>query len=323
MSDHAELAPLEIPGPLRAPTLVVGSLLCIALGAIAFLVCLFLDPMRAWGAVLVGLMVPLMISAGATCFIAMHSIGGARWTVPLQRLMEGLGSGFLPSMAGVLLLVAFGHGLYDWGSTDARGSLFHIHDGQKSHWMTTMRVLLTSLASLGAWSLLRLRLNRLSQASSGHSENIKSHARWSVAFLIIFSLSFTLLMWDLLLGLQARFISTTWGFYCFVSALQIFLAVLSLVVAWLAKGPLHAVIRPHLVRDLGTWTVAWSCIWAYIAYTQYIIIYFANTNEESYFYLMRLQHGYQYGIILESVLRFPVPFLVLLSQRMRGNLARL
>jgi len=78
-------------------------------------------------------------------------------------------------------------------------------------------------------------------------------------------------------------------------------------------------LRPHLLKDLGTWHVAWSCIWAYLAYTQYIIIYFANTNDESWFYLMRLQHGYQYGIVLEILLRFPLPFAILLSQRQRTN----
>jgi hypothetical protein len=320
VSDHAAIERLELPGPLRAPTLTVACAALVAVGVIGFLVAYFCyGELRAWSALLQGLMVPLTISAGATAFLAMNSIGGARWTIPIQRLIEGLGEGFPIVMLGVLVLVLCGSSIYGWSTAASREALFHVHGGEKSAWMTMPRVLITSVISIALWMGLRSRMIAASVGAGAHGERRAAHVRWSCIYLVVSGLSFTLLMWDLLLGLQARFISSTWGFYTFVSSLQTFLALLCIVVAWLARGPLKEAIRPHLLKDLGTWTVAWSCIWGYIAYTQYIIIYFANTNEESYFYLMRLQHGYQYGIFLESILRFAAPFLLLLSQSQRGR----
>jgi hypothetical protein len=324
VSDHPDyLESLENPGALYAPRLKAVAAMLVLLGMLMFGILLCFDhsqPSRVWGAVLEGLMIPTWISAGALCFIAMNSIGGARWVVPLRRVMEGLSGGFLLTLGAFVLLWWGGFDtIYAWASSASRHDLFHIHEGSKSMWMTKERVLYTSVFAIGAWILLQRRLVGLSLRQDHRLDVIAAHRRWSIVFLLIFGFTFTLFMWDTLLGLQVRFISTTWGFYCMVSALQMFLAVLCVVVTWLARGPLKHVVKPHLLHDLGTWTVAWSCIWAYIAYTQYIIIYFANTNEESYFYLMRLQHHYGQSLFLETLLRFPVPFLVLLSQRMRAN----
>jgi len=324
VSDHPEhLESIENPGGLYAPRLTLAAYLMVLVGVLAFLAELLFDrghPGRVWGAVLQGLMVPTFISAGAMIFITINSIGAARWVVPLRRVMEGLSFGFLLTFVALVLLGLFGFSsIYQWADEGTRQTLFHIHNGSKTAWMTTTRVLSTSIIFVVAWILLQRKLVGLSISQDQRQDIIASHKKWSVIFMIVFGFTFTIFNWDLLLGLQARFISTTWGFYCLVSSLQSFLAVLTIVVVWLSHGPLKKVIRPHLLHDLGTWTVAWSCIWAYIAYTQYIIIYFANTNEESYFYLMRMQHHYGQGLFLESLLRFPVPFLVLMSQNLRTN----
>lgn len=328
MSDHPPLERIENPGPLRAPRLVAASAGLVVLGAIAFAASLLLysqEPSRAWGALLMGLMIPTWITAGGLFFIAVHSIGGAYWVVPLRRLMEGLTAGVWVTLIGFLAIALFGmpH-LYEWAAAgDARHSLFHAHDGQKASWMTPTRVLATGLLAIAVWIFLRSQLVRLSLRQDQRIAMGRSHARWSVATLILFAFTFTLFVWDMLLSLQAHFISTTWGLYCLVGAIQTFLAVLCIVMWWLSRGPLREVIRPHLARDLGTWMVAWACIWAYIAYTQYVIIYFANTNEEAYFYRMRTQHGYGACYVIEVLLRFPVPFLALLSQRVRGDIRAL
>ena len=77
--------------------------------------------------------------------------------------------------------------------------------------------------------------------------------------------------------------------------------------------------RPHLLKDLGTWLVAWSCIVAYISYIQYTIIGFANIDEETFWYLMRMQHGYGTQAVVEAVLRCGVPFVLLMSQSLRAK----
>jgi hypothetical protein len=142
--------------------------------------------------------------------------------------------------------------------------------------------------------------------------------RISTIFLLVFALTFTLFSWDMLLALNSHWVSTMWGIYCFTSAVQTFIAVLILIVIWLRKGPLEQVVREHTLRDLGTWSVAWSCFCAYIGFAQYLVIYYANMDDETIFFLKRFQHGYGESYLLEVALRFLVPFFALMSQRMRG-----
>jgi hypothetical protein len=315
---------LDNPGPLRAPRLTAVSAVLVVIGLIGLGVTYAIEPGRAWGALLQGALIPTWISLGALFFIAINSIGGAHWTVPIRRVMEGLSAGVWLTLVGFALLVVGLPYLYEWANDAAhRQELFHAHDNEKNAWMTPNRVMATSALIVAAWIFFRSNLVRLSLRQDERLDTTASHQRWSIVFLLVFALSFTLFVWDWVLSLQVHFASTAWGLYCFVGSLQTFLAVLCIVAWWLQRGPLKDVIRPHIAKDLGTWMVAWSCIWAYIAYVHYVIIYFANMNEESYFYLMRMQHGYGCCYVLEVVLRFPLPFLLLLSQRVRNDLRAL
>ncbi|MBA2480882.1 MAG: hypothetical protein H0V44_09480 [Planctomycetes bacterium] len=319
---HPHLERLDNPGPLHAPRATMWSLLFIAAGLISFLAMLGFSerPERPWAALLQGLMIPTWISLGAMFFIAVHSLGNAHWTVPIRRVMEGLAGGIPLGFAGFIVLALCGLPyLYEWASAGDRSHLFHAHDGQKSEWMTSSRFIATTGVIFAIWWWFQFTFRRLSILQDGRADISVRHVRWSVVFLLVFALTFTLFVWDLLLSLQLHFVSAMWGIYCIVGAVQMFLAVLALSLVVLGRGPLKDVVRPHILHDLGTWTVAWACIWAYIAYAQYVIVYYANMNEESYFYLMRTQHGYGAYYAIESVLRFPIPFLALLSFRWRTD----
>ena len=84
---------------------------------IAFFAVLLLypSPARAWGALLQGMLIPTWISAGALFFIAVNSIGGAHWTVPIRRVMEGLSGGFILTLLAFVALLPFYGELQDSG----------------------------------------------------------------------------------------------------------------------------------------------------------------------------------------------------------------
>ncbi|MBA3708870.1 MAG: hypothetical protein H0W83_08645 [Planctomycetes bacterium] len=321
-SQQPHLERLDNPGPLHAPRTTLWSFVLVAAGAATFVAMLVLcqRPERPWAALLQAMMIPTWISLGALFFLSIHALGNAHWTVPIRRVIEGLTGGIPLGFAAFILLALFGMPeLYEWANAGDRAHLFHAHDDSKREWMTTGRCIATTGVIFAIWWWFQFTFRRLSILQDGRIDVTARQVRWSAVFLLVFALTFTLFVWDLLLSLQVHFVSAMWGIYCIVGAVQMFLAVLSLTLVWLAKGPLKDVVRPHILHDLGTWTVAWSCIWAYIAYAQYVIVYYANMNEESYFYLMRTQHGYGTVYAVETFLRFPVPFLALLSQRVRTD----
>jgi hypothetical protein len=277
------------------------------------------DAPRAWSAVLAGLSLPLFLAVGMLFFTSAHSLCGARWTVPFQRVMEGVGAGLPLALIAFLALGAVGLPyVYEWADGNpARSGLFRDPHGTKALWMSDLRYLITGAAILSVLVVLARGLAARSNAVDDAAR--ARHVRWSTATLVLLVPLFTLLSWDLLLSLHVQFTSAVFGGYCLVTSIHAFLGALALTVVWLARRGLATVARPHLRKDIGTWLVAFSCIVAYISYVQYVIIAFANIDEESHWYLMRVQHGYGAQAAVEVVLRCIVPFVLLMSQSLRAK----
>jgi len=311
------------PGPLRAPKLRAVAWGLLAIGAITFAVLILGNEKskeRAWSSFLQGMLIPTFIGIAAVFYIAVHSVTNARWLLPLRRLMEGLSSGLLITLVAFLSLAFFGaEYLYDWINLSGtkHQNLFHVH-GTKSELMTFNRWFLTNVVIILAWLWFRYRLVKFSVDQDTTGADIRGrHRRIAIGFLPVFAIGITLFVWDLLLSLHVNWFSTMWGVYCFTSAVQTFLCVTILFMVWLRRGPMREVIQEHTVHDIGTWMVGWSCFCAYIGFSQYMLIWYANLDEETFFYVIRNQHGYGLAYAIEALIRWPLVFLGLMSQSVR------
>ncbi len=317
--------------PLAGTRLRAACLALVVIGIATFGFTLWKNPQHAWAALLQGMMVPTFIAIGGMFFIAAHSAAGSTWTTPLRRVMEGLTAGIpLTLIAFIAIAAAGGAYLYEWvhlaGDKQAHHGLFHAHNTQglnKSEWMTPGRWIATTVAIIGIWWLFRTMFVKLSLAQDAGADIKARHVRLSIAWLMIMAFTFTMFCWDMILALHVNFVSAMWGVYCFTSAVQTFVAVLILVVLWLRQGPMAGAVRSHTLHDLGTWSLVWGAFCAYIAFAQYLVVYYANLDEETFFFLMRMQHGYGVAYFAEFVLRFLVPFTFLMSQSMRARPAAL
>jgi hypothetical protein len=237
--------------------------------------------------------------------------------------MEGLTTG-LPLTALAFLAIALfgGYHLYPWlvhePSSEAHQYLFHIKEGSKADYMTWMRFTIMNGLIIAAWFFLRDKLvaGSVRQDIEG-GDGVKRQTPWAIAWLIVLGLGSTFFVWDLLLSLHVNWFSTMWGVYAFSSMVQIFFAVTLLLIVWLRKGPLKEVIPKHILHDLSTWSLGWSCFCIYILFSQYMLIYYANMDEGTYFFVSRTQNGYGLQLWIEAILRWPIPFLVLMSQSRR------
>lgn len=320
-----EHSPPETLAPvLSAPRLKAAAAVLFVAGISTFIAMLWIDTQHAWAALLQGMMIPTYIAIGALFFIAAHAAAGSVWTVPLRRIMEGLSVGFPLTLLAFLVIAFCGGGayLYEWINLVDKDhhNLFHAHNTQginKSEWMTPMRWFTTTSIILVLWIGLRQLFVRFSLQQDAGADVIAKHTRLSIAWLIIMAVTFTWFCWDMLLALHVNFVSAMWGVYCFTAAVQTFLAVMILIVLWMRKGPLANSIREHTLHDLGSWTLVWSAFCMYIGFAQYLVVYYANLDEETYFFLIRMQHGYGVAHVAEVFLRFVIPFTVLMSQSMR------
>jgi hypothetical protein len=325
VSDHAHhIDRLEIPGTFTAPRLKAVATVLTCVGVVTFIALLLTgQPQRAWSGVLQGMLIPTFISLGAMFHLAVHSAANAKWNVPVRRLIEGLTSGFFITFLAFIAIAIFGGSyLYEWINLtgDQHHKLFHVHDemGTKEQFMNKPRWIIANGVIILLWLYFRDRMLRLSLDQDLHKQDIRAkHLRYSIPFLMFFALSLTFFVWDMLLSLHVNWFSTMWGVYCFASAVQTFLCVLVLLVVWLRNGPMKQHLQEHTVHDIGTWMVAWSCFCAYIGFSQYMLQWYANLDEETYFYVIRTQHGYGTAYVIEALIRWPLCFLGLMSQSVR------
>lgn len=310
---------LETPPALHpTPWRPVAAALA-ALGALAFAALWAVEEPRAWSGLLVGLTAVAWLGIGALCFVALHVLGGARWTVPLQGLFLGLGAGWPLAFAGFALIALLGiPALYDWSlANPGRGALFRDPAGGKAWWMQDARWAASVLACLAALWLLWRQLARHAELrdEAGRGPLLR---RATLALVLAVPLA-TWLAWDTLLSLHVQWVSALWGLHCLAAALHAFLGAAALAAAWLGRHALAPALPPHLRHDLGTWLMAWGAVVAYLAAAQWTIIGFANIDEEAFWYLMRQQHGYAALAWTELALRCALPFAILLPRAWRAS----
>jgi hypothetical protein len=145
--------------------------------------------------------------------------------------------------------------------------------------------------------------------------------RVSAPFMVVFAFTVTFASIDWLMSLQPKWFSTMFGVYIFAGMPVTALSVLALATLWLLRtGRIgREVIGPDHIYNFGGLTFAFVCFWAYIGFSQYMLIWYANLPEESFYFVQRLQGGWLGVSVALCLVKFGIPFLVLLSRRAKGT----
>ena len=142
-----------------------------------------------------------------------------------------------------------------------------------------MRVLIY----FGIWSLLaRFFLSRsLKQDETGDPDYTRRTTQLAAPFLVVYALSVTLGAVDLLMALAPRFYSTMWGVYYFAGSAMVIMALLTVSSRFLqSQGHLQRAITIEHYHDLGKLIFAFTMFWAYIAFSQYMLIWYGNLRGD-------------------------------------------
>ncbi len=155
----------------------------------------------------------------------------------------------------------------------------------------------------------------LKQDKTGDEKITLSQVGWSIAFILVFALSYSFFSVDTVMSLEPKFFSTIFGIYCFAGFFQCTFATMILMVAYLKKqGKLDGFVNENHLHDLGKYLFAFTVFWAYIAFSQYMLIWYANLPEETFFFMPRLDGSWAYVSVALLLLKFVVPFIALLPQ---------
>ncbi|MEK6774699.1 MAG: molybdopterin oxidoreductase [Bdellovibrionota bacterium] len=275
---------------------------------------------RLWTSYLVAFFYFSGLALGGLFFVAINNLSKAGWSVSIRRLSEGMTS-FIPFiLIGGLLLVAGFKYLFPWTNAEviANNPLIQL----KTAYLNTSSFVIRLVIFCAGWFYFRHKIvgNSLNQDQNGNVELTHKNVGYSIAFVLFFAISFSLFSVDLIMSLMPTWYSTIFGIYCFAGLFQASLAALAILIVFLRRsGFVKGYITHEHQHDVVKFTKGFTVFWAYIAFSQFMLIWYANIPEETEYYIMRSQNGWMGISVLLLIFRFIVPFIALLPKGLKRN----
>jgi hypothetical protein len=278
------------------------------------------DPVQFFFSYLVNLTFWVSIALGGLFLLMVHHLTGAVWSVVLRRLLEMIQSSFI-LLAVLFLPVLFGiHELYHWSHSEAVAAdkLLQL----KSPFLNQSFFIIRSTGYFLVWIFLsRTLFNKsITQDDPSQPDPAPAMRRTSAYGMILFALTLTFASFDWLMSLDPHWYSTIYGVYFFSGCVLAALAFLTLTVLYMRKqGALTDAIGLAHLHDLGRLIFSFTVFWAYMAFSQYFLIWYGNIPEETVWFQHRW-HGNWKAISLLLVLgHFVLPFFLLMMRWTKRN----
>jgi hypothetical protein len=301
---------------LQWPCLLV-ALLGLALAALGA----WQNPDQFWRSYLLAFTFWLEIGLGSLGMVMLHHLVGGRWSALIRRLME-TGAMTLPLMALLFIPLLFGlHALYPW--TDPAHVAASELLQRKIAYLNVPFFIGRAVLYFVVWVGLAYLLNRwsLAQAQTGDAALAGRLRRLSALGMILYMLTVTFAAFDWLMSLEPEWFSSIYGLMYIIGAALGGLALAILGLHWLSlKLFAHEKQATPWVKsfnDLGNFMLGFVMIWAYFAFSQFLIIWSANLPEEAIWYAHRSQGGWQSVALVLIALHFLLPFFLLLSRQLK------
>jgi len=290
---------------------VVGLALC-ALGAV-----LYRGPMlRSY---LVAYNLVLGLSLGCLPMIMLYHLVGGRWGFAIRRILEAA-TRTLPLMALLFVPLLFDlPELYRWATPEALGDPAIVH---KAVYLNVPWFIGRAAIYFVVWILLAMLLNFWSrrQDESDDPRTAGWLATLSGPGIVLFGLTITFAAIDWIMSLSPDWFSTIFPVIYAVGQILSGFAFTVGVAMWLApRPPLDRVLTGLVMRDLGNLLLAFVMLWAYMSFSQFLLIWCGNLPEEIQWYLPRFNGGWQIIAMALVGLQFALPFVLLLSRDIKQN----
>lgn len=287
--------------------------LFVLLGLVALAAGILLSPERAWGNLLVVSFGLVGLGLGGAIFLAMHELSGAGWATALRRIPEAMFLMLPVGAVGMLAVLILRPSMYPW--TDPGPELSHFMGGFKGLWLNRPFFLARGVAYLVLWYVLARRLIEHSRKQDRLEPGtlLGGQGRNAAVFTVLFGITFCLASFDWIMSLEPAWFSTIFGLYNFSGMFVAALALMTLQAIWLRRrGEFREVLSGEHLHDLGKLMLGFTTFWAYIHFSQYMLIWYSNVPEETGYFILRREGAWDSLFLLNVVVNWAIPFLVLL-----------
>lgn len=262
----------------------------------------------------------LSLALGALFFVMLQHLTRAGWSVSVRRLAE-LIMNTMPVLAVLAIPLAVPvllhmEGVYEWANAEhvSKDALLQ----HKATYLNAPFFIIRMIVYFAAFVLLARFFFRTSvaQDQSGDVALTRKMERVSAWGMLVYAMTVTFFSFDALMSLNPHWFSTIFGVYYFSGSVVAFFALLAVVVYWVQRaGLLTRSITTEHYHDIGKLAFGFVVFWAYIAFSQYLLIWYANIPEETVWYRPRQGDTWWIGVSLVLLFgHFVAPFLLFMSR---------
>lgn len=266
----------------------------------------------------------LSVGFGSIFFVTIEHLFSNRWSVPFRRVAENLSSVLLVAPLFAIPLAFNMQELFPWMRPDVVEADYYIKGktpylNETFFWARNIGI----FAILYIFFLLIVRRS-WNQDKTKNPDTSKRLKRASGAFLPVFAISITVLAVDWSMSLAPKWFSTMWGVYYFAGSILAGLALITFVSITLKEnGYMSKYINPDHYYNFGALIYGLTSFWAYIAFGQFLLIWYANVPDEIFWYMDRAEGAWLYFTLALPIIRFIVPFLVMITKPAKSDPVRL
>lgn len=278
-----------------------------------------------WQSYLLGFVPWMSLVLGCVGLMLLHHLVRGQWSYPVIRLFEA-GARSLPLMLVLLIpIILFAKNIYPWADAN-KVATSEILQG-RSTYLNTQFFTIRMLIYFAVWMFATFMVTRWSsqEDNTGDPNLVIKRTNFSAPFMVLFVVCITAFMTDLVMSLEIEWFSTIYGLLWTVSSV---LSTLAFATVYLLnvrnKEPFASIIEEKQQwRDMGNLMLTFTILWAYMSFSQFLIIWSGNLPEEIGYFVKRsgdLWTGIGTGLIF---LHFLLPFFLLLSSRLKRTPAML
>ena len=296
-------------------------ILLMCLGIVGIAGAFYYLPIKVWINILTANFMFLSIGLFGFFMLAVTNIVGAAFVAPYRKVLEAM-AGTVPYLGLTMLVILLGsHSLYEWTHADVV-----MNDKilmEKASYLNLPFFSIRMVICIGLWSLMSFVLVRKFREQENFPERAEriqeSLSGLSAAFMIIFAVTYCMASFDWIMSLEPHWFSTIFGVFTFSGLVVSGLATLILVLIHLQHLGYLKDLNLNHYHDLGKLLLGFTTFWAYIWFSQYLLIWYANIPEEGEYYVLREHFGWSWLFWINIVLNWVVPFLILLPRWTKRN----
>ena len=256
------------------------------------------------------------LTGGGWGMVIRRILGAAMRTVPLLAVL------FIPIILGDARSSTSGRSRSIRSRTSTSAS---ISKTSPRRYLTTNGFIIRAIIYFAIWNLLSFLLSHWSKQTdrAGAPDNTERFKAVAGPGLILYGFTISFAAIDWVMSLDPSWISTIFGLIILIGEVLSAMCFAVVVERILFNyKPMSEMLTPDFVHDHGKWMLAFTMVWAYFNFSQWLIIWAGNLPAEITYYIRRINGGWGYVGLFVVIFHFAVPFAILLSRPFKRNISQ-